>query len=108
MQPLQTQGVGLPLIPDYATNNAHIFYLVCTSLEERTALLAVLKAQNILAVFHYLSLHKSAFYTARNPTSHLPWADHYTDCLLRLPLYYELSEAEQNRVIDTIRHFYGV
>jgi dTDP-4-amino-4,6-dideoxygalactose transaminase len=107
LQPLRTHGVGLPLIPDYATNNAHIFYLVCTSLEERTALLAALKAQNILAVFHYLSLHKSAFYTAHNPSAHLPWADHYTDCLLRLPLYYELSEAEQNRVIDTIRRFYG-
>jgi dTDP-4-amino-4,6-dideoxygalactose transaminase len=107
LQPLKKQGVGLPLIPDYATNNAHIFYIVCTSLEERTALLAVLKAQNILAVFHYLSLHKSAFYTAHNPTSHLPWADHYTDCLLRLPLYYELSETEQNRVIDTVRRFYG-
>ncbi|GAB3579697.1 dTDP-4-amino-4,6-dideoxygalactose transaminase [Hymenobacter daeguensis] len=106
--PLRNQGVGLPHIPDYASNNAHIFYIVCTSYEERTALLAVLKAQNILAVFHYLSLHKSAYYTAHNPSPHLPWADHYTDCLLRLPLYYELSEPEQQRVIDTIRRFYGV
>jgi dTDP-4-amino-4,6-dideoxygalactose transaminase len=107
MQPLKKQGVGLPFIPEYATNNAHIFYIVCTSYEERTALLGVLKEQNILAVFHYISLHRSSFYTAHNAAPSLPWADHYTDCLLRVPLYYELSESEQQRVIDTILRFYG-
>jgi dTDP-4-amino-4,6-dideoxygalactose transaminase len=51
-------GVELPFIPDYATNNGHMFYLVCTSLQQRTALIEHLKNDNIHSVFHYLSLHK--------------------------------------------------
>jgi dTDP-4-amino-4,6-dideoxygalactose transaminase len=108
LQPLQTQGVGLPFLPEYATNNAHMFYLVCTTYEERTALIAALKQENILPVFHYLSLHRSAFYAGQQPVASLPWADHYTDCLVRLPLYYELSEPEQARVIEAILRFYRV
>jgi dTDP-4-amino-4,6-dideoxygalactose transaminase len=106
LQPLAAQGVGLPFIPDYATNNGHMFYLVCRSLEERTGLIDALKAQNILPVFHYLSLHKSPFYGELHDGRELRWSDHYTDCLVRLPLYYELSEAEQARVTDSILSFY--
>lgn len=106
LSPLQKLGVGLPSIPDYASNNAHMFYLVCRNLAERTALIASLKERNINPVFHYLSLHKSPFYASKHDGRDLPWADHYTDCLLRLPLYYELSEEEQLRVTDAISDFY--
>jgi dTDP-4-amino-4,6-dideoxygalactose transaminase len=80
----------LPFIPGYASNNYHLFYLVCRSLEQRTKLIGELKGKNILAVFHYLSLHKSPFYQARYAGRELPEADRYADCLVRLPFYFEL------------------
>lgn len=99
-------GVGLPVIPDYATNNGHMFYLVCRSLDERSALINYLRERQILPVFHYLSLHKSPFYQDKHDGRALPWADHYTDCLVRLPLYYELHQELQQRVIEGVYEFY--
>ncbi|GJM34817.1 MAG: dTDP-4-amino-4,6-dideoxy-D-glucose transaminase [Saprospiraceae bacterium] len=81
----------LPVIPDYATNNAHMFYLVCHSPEQRTQLLKHLKENGVQAVFHYLSLHKSAFYREKHDGRILTQSDRYTDCLLRLPMYFELD-----------------
>ena len=103
---LSKYGVGVPNLPDYATNNGHMFYLTCTSLAERTALIEYLREQQILPVFHYLSLHKSPFYADKHDGRELPWADFYTDCLVRLPLYYELTPALQQRVISAILNFY--
>ncbi|GAB3874424.1 dTDP-4-amino-4,6-dideoxygalactose transaminase [Hymenobacter segetis] len=100
-------GVGLPVIPAYATNNGHMFYLVTRSLAERGALIDYLKQQQILPVFHYLSLHKSLFYAAQHDGRELTWSDHYTDCLVRLPLYYELTPDLQQRVIDGVLAFYA-
>lgn len=104
---LPALGVGLPVLPAYATNNGHLFYLVTRSLEERSALIDHLKQQQILPVFHYLSLHKSAFYAAQHDGRELPWADHYTDRLVRLPLYYELTPDLQQRVVDGVGEFYA-
>lgn len=82
----------LPEIPNYATNNAHMFYLIFNTLEDRTAMISKLKEHNILSVFHYLSLHKSEFYNDFHDNSRdLCNSDKFTDCLLRLPLYYELE-----------------
>ncbi len=105
--PLAAQGVGLPALPDYATNNGHLFYLVCRDLAERTVLLASLRAANILAVFHYQALHRSPYFAARHDGRPLPWADRYSDCLLRLPLFVDLTDAEQQRVISTVLTFYA-
>lgn len=100
--------VRLPQIPDYATNNAHMFYLVCRSLEERTALIAHLKAAGILAVFHYLSLHKSDYYLNLSTLRpELPWCDNYADCLVRLPLFYELTDEQTDFIIGQIHQFYA-
>ena len=78
----------MPEIPDFATNNAHMFYLVCNNLEERSSIITHLKDNGILAVFHYLSLHLSDYYTSRvNNIPTLPNSDRYTDCLVRLPMY---------------------
>ncbi|MBD2766410.1 dTDP-4-amino-4,6-dideoxygalactose transaminase [Hymenobacter sp. BT664] len=104
--PLLRQGVGLPVLPDYATNNGHLFYLVCRSLPERTALIACLKQQGIWAVFHYLPLHKSTYYAAQHDGRALPWAELYADHLVRLPLFYELTEADQHRIIEAVLKFY--
>ena len=106
LAPLKSHGVGLPHIPEYATNNGHMFYLVCRGLEERTALIEHLKGLQILPVFHYLSLHTSPYYRDKHDGRDLPWADHYTDCLLRLPLYYELHSELQRRVVDGVLSFY--
>ena len=93
LKPLTEQGCFLlPDIPEYATNNAHMFYLVCHSLAERTALIKKLKENDILAVFHYLSLHSSEFYKDKHDGRLLPECDRYADCLVRLPMYYELEE----------------
>lgn len=103
---LKDKGVRLPFIPDYATNNAHMFYLVCNSITERSALIQALKNEEILSVFHYLSLHKSPYYLKQHQGPELPYSDHYTDCLLRLPLFYELTESDIVKITDVILSFY--
>ena len=90
----------LPVIPPYATNNAHMFYLVFNSLKERTEVIKLLRENDIYAVFHYLSLHKSPYYTAIHDKRDLPQTDRYADCLLRLPMYYEL---DPRGVIDVLK-----
>lgn len=97
----------LPDIPDYAVNNAHMFYLVCRSLDERTKLIAYLKEQGIGAVFHYLSLHLSDYYrSVESNIPSLPSCDRFADCLVRLPMYYELKIDEVAHIIDMIHLFF--
>ena len=126
--------IQLADIPEYATNNAHMFYIVCRSLKERTRLIKHLKENGVLSVFHYLSLHKSEFYTSYGdyrPESlqdietlkqtnfdgsdsdevqvvglDLPNCDRFADCLLRLPMYYELKYEEVRQIIQSIHEFY--
>ena len=108
LKELEDKGmVKVPEIPAYATNNAHMFYLVCRSLEERTALIKYLKGNGILSVFHYLSLHLSEFYTQnyKNIPS-LPRCDKYADCLVRLPMFYELKDEEIQHINKNIHLFF--
>jgi dTDP-4-amino-4,6-dideoxygalactose transaminase len=99
--------VQLPFIPQFATNNAHMFYLVCKSYEERTALISHLKNNNVYSVFHYLSLHKSPFFATQHDGRALPNTDRYADCLVRLPLFYELSSTDCATIINSINEFYS-
>jgi len=94
--------ISLPELPSYATNNAHMFYLVCKNLEQRTALIQHLKQNGIMAVFHYISLHKSPFYESKHDGRILPETDNFTDCLLRLPLFLEL---ETDLVINCLKKY---
>ena len=103
---LAAQGVVMPALPDYATNNAHIFYMVCRSLDERTRLIASLKEQGVMATFHYLPLHTSSYYHDKHDGRALPNCDRYGDCLVRLPLYYELTDEEVHEIITLVRRFY--
>lgn len=98
----QNDKVGLPVVPDFATNNAHMFYLVFPDLEARTAAIQQLKENQVSAVFHYLSLHKSPFYNEKHDGRQLPRTDHYSDGLLRLPFYNDMSEDEQSFIIQTL------
>ena len=103
LNPLADSGrFRLPDIPEYATNNAHMFYLVCNSLEERTALIKRLKENDVLAVFHYLSLHSSPYYQDKHDGRSLPNCDRYADCLVRLPMYYDLNIEDVERICDVI------
>ena len=108
LKPLADKGYfKLPEIPDYATNNAHMFYLVCRSLEERTALIAHLRRYDILSVFHYLSLHSSDYYRVKHDGRQLPNCDHFADCLVRLPMFYELKEEEVKKNVLYINDLYS-
>ena len=108
LEPLEEKGLlKLPVIPPDATNNAHMFYIVCQSLDERTGLIEHLKKHGVMAVFHYLSLHSSPYYQHLHDGRALPQADHFTDCLLRLPLYYELTENAVQRITDLIYGYFG-
>ncbi len=105
---LQKKGfIKLPVIPDYASNNAHIFYFLCRNLEERTELSAFLRSNDIVAVFHYLSLHRSPYYLKKHGTRKLPNADMYSDVLLRLPLFFELNLENIEFVVSIIEKFYS-
>ena len=95
----------LPIIPEYATNNAHMFYLVCESLQQRTMFIEYLKQQGILAVFHYQSLHASNYYASKYNGRNLTNCDRYTDCLVRLPLFYELGHENFQFIISVINSF---
>ena len=86
--------IQTPFIPDYATNNAHMYYLVCKDLDQRNKLISFLKLKGISAVFHYQSLHKSEFYEGNHDERILLQTDRYTDCIVRLPMFYEVDETE--------------
>jgi dTDP-4-amino-4,6-dideoxygalactose transaminase len=100
---LQEFGIHPPFIPGFATNNGQMYYLVCGSLSQRQNLMNYLREHDIQTAFHYLSLHKSPFYEVRHDGRELPRADHYADCLLRLPMFYELDALET--IVSLIRKF---
>lgn len=98
--------IQLPKIPDYATNNAHMFYIVCNDIQERAGLISLLKENNILSVFHYISLHSSAYYIKKHDGRALSNADNYTECLLRLPMYFDLELTEVEMICRLIKKYY--
>lgn len=99
----QACNIQLPFIPEHAGNNGHLFYLVCKDLQQRTALIGKLKGNCILAVFHYLSLHKSLFYKGNHDGRVLSNSDRYSDCLLRLPLYNELTANDIKLILHVLK-----
>lgn len=107
LQPLQQQGyLQLPNIPAYASNNAHMFYVVCNNAAHREGVINALKQEGILAVFHYLSLHKSKFFEGKHDGRNLPNSDHYSDCLVRLPMYFELTESDLELICQTLFRYF--
>lgn len=94
-----------PVIPDYATNNGHMYYLVCESDEQRNRLIDHLRQRNIHSVFHYQSLHASPYFQSKHDGRKLKWSDRYSSRLVRLPFFYELSIEEQEYIIDAINSF---
>ncbi len=99
--------IKLPYLPSYSSNNAHMFYFVCSDIQERSELIEFLKKEGVYAVFHYLGLHKSPFYSDKYVGDTLENCDHYEEGLVRLPFYYELSNDDQQHVIDSVLKFYS-
>ena len=109
LKPLADKGyIKLPELPKGATNNAHMFYLVLPSLEARTALIQTLKNNQIWAVFHYLSLHSSPYYSEKHDGRILANCDRFADCLVRLPLFYELKDSDLDKITNTINTHFGI
>lgn len=110
LRPLEMRGlVTLPIIPPECESNYHMFYVVLNSLDERTRLIEHLKAQSILAVFHYVPLHTSPMGMAMGyRAGTLPVTETISERLLRLPMYYEMQESEVELVVDEICRFFRV
>lgn len=112
LKPLAARAlVKLPVLPAYASNNAQSYYLVCKDLRQRDALIRHLRVQEIHAVFHYLSLHKSPYFKVVAEKEgfeppELPNSDMFSDCLVRLPLFYELSEEALERIARSVTLFF--
>ena len=104
----ENNKITLPVIPEECKHNAHIFYFITKSLEERTKLISFLKQNEIQAVFHYIHLHSSP---AGIKFGRFDGKDEitteYSERLIRLPLYYGLKDEDQNKVIENVLKFYG-
>ena len=106
---LETKGlIKLPKIPKYATNNAHMFYFLCKSEDERSALIKHLKFNGIYATFHYQCLHSSKFQNNAIENDKYKNAYIFQDSLIRLPLFVELSYKQQKEVMNQILSFYDI
>lgn len=88
------------------TNNGHLFALILNNLETRSKLISHLREQSILAVFHYLSLHKSPFYADKHDGRNLDNCDKFSDTLMRLPVYYDLTPEEIDLICNNIIDFF--
>lgn len=99
-------NVRLPIVPEQDAHPAHLFYLLMPSLEARTALIEHMKTQHVLLVFHYQPLHLSEMGRRfGGEPGHCPVTEDVANRLVRLPLFYQLTDADQSRVIEQIRKF---
>lgn len=109
LRPLQKAGIiDLPHVPEECQHNAHMFYIKCSDLTERSHLIEYLKANGILAVFHYIPLHSAP---AGLRFGYFHGEDRYTtresERLVRLPLYYGIKNKDLEKVVEAVRKFYN-
>ncbi len=105
---MEQQGLlSLPTVPEGNTNNAHMFFLVTKDGQERDALIKHLRALQIHAVSHYISLHSSDFYKELHDGRVLTFSDMYTDRLVRLPMHYHLRDEELQHIVKSVKIFYS-
>ncbi len=102
IQAMNHPNISLPYLPNYATNNAHMFYIVCSDVEERTKFIERLKNNGFHAVFHYISLHSSPYYKSKHDERSLVNTDKFSNCLLRLPLFYELQNSDIKKLASCL------
>jgi dTDP-4-amino-4,6-dideoxygalactose transaminase len=106
--PMMKKGyISLAEVPAAATNNAHIFYIVCNNIQQRNALILFLKNNGVQSMFHYPGLHTSPFYLSKQGDGgELKNTEKFSDCLLRLPLYVEMEEEKISIIISLIYQFF--
>lgn len=102
---LPLNGYKLSSVPDYATNNGHMFFIICPNEKSRGRLIENLKENGIYSVFHYLSLHDSSYYKGKYKGKELINSDLYSNNLVRLPLFYELSDEEIGFIFRCVKEF---
>jgi dTDP-4-amino-4,6-dideoxygalactose transaminase len=106
---VSTLKIETSIIPSFASVNGHMYYLVCNNHQERQQIIEALRTAGIYAVFHYQSLHASTYYHSHHDGRILTNSDSYTERLLRLPLYFELTESQVEEiceiVVQTIKNF---
>lgn len=95
----------MPPTPDYATNNAHMYYMLCPSLEVRTHFMNYLKNNGVQTTFHYLPLHSSTYYQDKHDGRPLPNCDRYGETLVRLPLFHELTDEQIEKITRLIINY---
>lgn len=101
------ERLQMPFVPQHCSTNYHMFYLLTADIEERTALIAHLRRAGILAVFHYVPLHSSPFAKKLGvPEAELKVTDDVSSRLLRLPMYYDLTDRDVNEVVEAVTSFY--
>lgn len=105
-QHLKPLGMHVPAVPIYSTNNAHTFYLLCKDEQQRKDLASYFAWKGINAISHYIPLHSSPFFTSRYGKNHLPNAIKFAETLLRLPLFYELNQAQQDYIVQHTHNFF--
>lgn len=98
-QLLPTSSVG--------DHNWHVMALICHDRDERSRLISYLAERGIMAVSHYRSLHKSAYYHLRHDGRDLPNSDRFEDCLIRLPLFHDLQLEQVKAITHSLSAFYG-
>jgi dTDP-4-amino-4,6-dideoxygalactose transaminase len=104
----ESRGIALPTVPEHCEHPAHLFYMMMPSLEARTALIAHMRARRILLVFHYQPLHVSEVgQRFGGRAGQHPVTERAADCLVRLPLFYQITPAEQSQVIEALEAFRG-
>lgn len=104
---LEEKGcLRLPHLPAGATNNAHMFYILCKDAGTRNNLLDYLKNSGIMAIFHYLPLHKSLYYKDKHDGRELAYCDRYAETIIRLPLFFDLKEKEVDYVCAEIKKYF--
>jgi dTDP-4-amino-4,6-dideoxygalactose transaminase len=108
LKPLEEAGlVKLPDVPAYAALNGNMFFVITKNPEERSKLLDFLRKYGVYAVFHYLPLHSSDFFSDKHDGKNLPNTDRFSDCIIRLPFYNEMKEEELMHVVQNISKFFG-
>jgi dTDP-4-amino-4,6-dideoxygalactose transaminase len=110
LRPLEEKGIiKLPYIDNECASNGHIFYIITNSLEERSRLITYMKETGVLAVFHYIPLHSSpAGIRYGRSSGDMGVTNNLSERLLRLPLYFEMSEEDVTSVVEGIKIFYKV
>lgn len=103
---LALKNVLTPIIPKFATNNGHMYYLICRSKLEATGLIKFLRENKIFAVSHYISLHSSKYFKSQHDGRKLNNSDRFSDCLVRLPFFFELTNKEIDYISNKVINFF--